>query len=300
MKTGKQLAEELRARKREILQQARKGGGYPHKDKPVIEGQHTFSLSEKIIVEVGIENEIIQRKVKALYDKWMRDEVVDSEASRIICPILRKYLNNPVTLAIIGDSLSFFQKNESQIHPTIALQLACFAGSRDIGNYIINKYSCIASDFILPFAVSSDNKNWVMELAREQISKGVKFSQRVYLYGDREMAEQLERMFSTSFVIGNSIGESLSPSPEKPGSPIIHQAILKTAQQSQLPSPIQSSSEDEAVSTVIDSPQLTAFVINCSPEDFVAFQSKVRKAKACIDALPAKKQRKPTPQDGDV
>jgi hypothetical protein len=155
-----------------------------------------FSAQIKISEEIGLSKENLVNKLHYLHDTWMHEGVQDSEHARVICPILYKKLSDPLFLSLIGDGLTYFQNNEGEIHPCKALQIACLAGSSDIGNYLLKKYpNYITENFILPFSISSGNDDWVRKLATAQIENGLEFPKTIYLYGDRLLAKDIENMF---------------------------------------------------------------------------------------------------------
>ena len=153
-------------------------------------------IQQELISLVKVDEAKLNKNLIRLYNAWMQDDVPDSEAARVICPALKNNLNIPIFIAIIGDCVAYFQQNEIMITPEKALELACLCGANQIGDYLIKKYPAfIKYDFILPYAISSDNSAWVRKLAEQQITAGLTFPDRVYLYGEPQLAQEIEQSF---------------------------------------------------------------------------------------------------------
>lgn len=114
-------------------------------------------------------------KKHQLCRKWLKRG--DSEEKRLLSPFLKKQLH-PMSHAILVDDIDYFESNYLQHYDTSELEAvfarACLCGSRNIGTMLLDKLqlSYCDNEYILSYVCSSNNIEWVTEIANVWAKNG--------------------------------------------------------------------------------------------------------------------------------
>ena len=172
--------------------------------------------SQEINLAIGHDQKAFLIKYNSLRTKWLKwiETMGDSNEGRLISTTLFQKAT-PINFSIISDNLQYFethypkdQGNEKNLYK--ALKVACLLGSREIGEFLLNKleinFTSQDNDFVFSYACASTNKDWVMDLARKMKEAGREIPNGVYLFcNDTDLLETIKKIFKSQQVKSNFI-----------------------------------------------------------------------------------------------
>lgn len=160
----------------------------------------------QLLTAADLSADIFYGNLEGLAKKWLGADapIGDCDGRRLVNEVLLREINNPIFHAIIFDKLDcFISSFKDASHPPIFwLELACICGSQKVAIYLLGNISkdiWVRSN-IIPYALSSGNNDFALEIARIMKSCSVTDAGLVTLYrfGNFSTAEQISQLLTGS------------------------------------------------------------------------------------------------------
>jgi len=168
--------------------------------------EHEIDVQRALFADAHINSPNMQQreaKIKQLQAKWELKD--DSEQKRKISDLIFVDFSTlgKASLAILDDNISAYKEEwkKEELRWGRSLELACLAGSRNIGEFIISQKEINISvegwGTVLSYISTSGNNDWAVECAKRMNEKGMDMPQEFCSYcEDFELIDQISDIFA--------------------------------------------------------------------------------------------------------